>query len=133
MSSDTLIYDRLVEVACAGKTIGREAIAGLLGLNIEAASDRQQLVRILDDIAYRENADGRPLLSAVVVLPEIGFPDRTFFLLARELGFNTFEDDRSYYYYELKRVHAYWKNHAPIPAPISYRRAEERAETLVAG
>jgi hypothetical protein len=133
MSSETLIYNRLVEVACAGKTIGRDAVAGLLGLNLEAAGDRQDLVRILDNLAYRENAEGRPLISAVVILPEIGYPDRAFFMLARELGFNTFGDDRSYYYYELKRVHTYWKNHAPIPTGLAYQPAEKHSAVLVAG
>jgi hypothetical protein len=66
--------------------------------------------RSLDEISCSENAKGRPLLSAVAVLPEIGYPGKGFFLLARELGQNPYCDDRSFYSYELKRVHEYWRS-----------------------
>jgi hypothetical protein len=123
VSIETILYNHLIEVARAGKTIGRDEVAGLVGLNISSTSDRQELVRILDNIAYQENAAGRPLLSAIVVLPEIGYPGKAFFLVARELGLNNYGDDRSFYYYELKRVHEYWKNHQPTPSAIPYQKA----------
>ena len=130
MSIETLLYNRLVDVARAGKTIGRDEVACLLGLDLAAPPDRQALVRILNDIAFLENAAGRPLLSAVVVLPEIGYPGKAFFLLARELGLNTFGDDRSFYYYELKRVHEYWKESRPIPAGFPFQSEVDRSTIL---
>ena len=130
MSIETILYDRLIEVAHLGKTIGRDEVAGLLGLDPTSPADRKELIRILDNISYKENAAGRPLLSAVVVLPEIGYPGKAFFLLARELGLNQFGDDRSYYYYELRHVHEYWKQRQPQPTPFTYTPPVERSAVL---
>ncbi|HEY3344319.1 MAG TPA: hypothetical protein VGJ97_05300 [Anaerolineaceae bacterium] len=81
-----------------------------MGLNAETPCDRMLIGRVLDEISCNENAQGRPLLSAVAVLPAIGYPEKGFFLLARELGQNTYCDDRSYFAHELKRVHDYWRD-----------------------
>jgi len=113
MVNDQLVYDRLVDVARKGKTVSYCDIAALLGLDVSDPKDRSEIMRVLDDISYKENAEGRPLLSAVAVLSEIGYPGKGFFLLARELEANDFSDERSFYYYELKRVHEYWKNRTP--------------------
>ena len=102
MVNDQLVYDRLVDVARKGKTIPYCDIAGLLGLDVTIPEDRTEIMRVLDNISYKENAEGRPLLSAVAVLPEIGYPGKGFFLLARELEANDFSDERSFYYFELK-------------------------------
>jgi len=131
MSTETILYNRLTEVARLGRTIGRDEVAGLLGLDLASPADRKDLIRILDNISYKENAAGRPLLSAVVVLPEIGYPGKAFFLLARELGLNHFGDDRSYYYYELRQVHEYWRQRQHQPTPYTYTPAVERSEVLV--
>jgi hypothetical protein len=113
MVNEKAVYDRLVQVAQAGKTIAYQEIAQVMGLNAEDPYDRLSIARTLDGISCSENAQGRPLLSAVVVLPEIGYPGKGFFLLARELGLNTYCDDRSYFAHELKRVHEYWKESLP--------------------
>jgi hypothetical protein len=118
MSIETILYDRLVEVAQSGRIIGRDEVACLLGLDLATPEGRQALGRALDDLAFKENAAGRPLLSAVVVQPEIGYPAKGFFLLARELGLNNSGDDRSFYYFELKRVHSYWRQSQPVPVAI---------------
>ncbi len=130
MSIENTLYTRLTEVARVGKTIGRDEVACLLGLDPSNLSDRQALIRVLNDISYQENAAGRPLLSAVVVLPEIGYPGKAFFLLARELGLNHFGDDRSFYYYELKRVHQYWRESQPIPAIFPFKAEVDRHTIL---
>jgi hypothetical protein len=125
MEEIELLYDRLIESARTGRTISYFEVGAILGLDPTKPSGRVEIGRILAEIACRENADGRPLLSAVVVLPEIGYPGKGFFLLARELGVNNSYDDRSFYYYELKRVYEYWSKKAPnfipnIPSHIGY-------------
>jgi len=120
MDTQELVYDRLIELAYAGKTISYNDLATTAGLDAEKAEDRAELVHILSDIGYSENAAGRPLLTAVVVRPEIRYPGTGFFIQARELGFNTFEDDRSYYEYELKKVYAFWRLHTPATATLPY-------------
>ena len=126
MVNDQLVYDRLVDVARKGKTIPYCDIAGLLGLDVTIPEDRTEIMRVLDNISYKENAEGRPLLSAVAVLPEIGYPGKGFFLLARELEANDFSDERSFYYYELKRVHEYWKNRSPKYSSPALPRVHNR-------
>jgi hypothetical protein len=37
-----------------------------------------------------------------------------FFLLARELGMNLYHDERSFFAYELKRIHDYWSRQNPF-------------------
>jgi len=75
-----------------------------LGLDFGCSSDRSAIMQILKKICYQENAAGWPLLPAVAVSIGVGYPAMGFFLLARELGLNTFADDRSFFYYELNRV-----------------------------
>lgn len=120
MNRDQQTYERLVETACSGRTITYDDLAREIGLDILNCDDRQELVRILEAIAFRENAAGRPLLTAVVVIPEIRYPGKGFFILARELGFNHFDDERSYYHYELKRVYDFWEENVPAFATVPY-------------
>ncbi len=131
MSIESILYTRLIEVAQSGRTIGRDEVACLLGLDLATAEGRQALGRALDDLAFKENAAGRPLLSAVVVQPEIGYPAKGFFLIARELGLNNSGDDRSFYFFELKRVHSYWKQHQPLPAVIPLQAPTDTQNVLV--
>ena len=123
--NDHRVYDRLIEVACAGRTVSLYEIAEFLGMDASKILDRRKISHLLNQISYRENSAGRPLLSAVVVLPEIGYPEKGFFLLARELGFNRFGDERSYYLYELKRVHEYWSLHIPEVEKPAYKKPVE--------
>ncbi len=120
MDIQDLVLDRLIELAYAGKTISYNELAAIVGLDVEKAEDRRVLVRILAEIGYSENAAGRPLITAVVVRPEIRYPGTGFFIQARELGFNTFEDDRSYYEYELKKVYAFWSLQTPVTTSVPY-------------
>jgi hypothetical protein len=122
MEKIKLLYDRLVESARKSQTISYFEVGAILGLNSTDPAGRAEIGHVLTEIACRENAEGRPLLSAVVVLPEIGYPGKGFFLLAHELGVNNSYDDRSFYYYELRRVYEYWSNKAPgfIPSPPSH-------------
>lgn len=120
MTDQDYVYNQLIEVARSGRTISYGEVASWLGRDINKPEDCAEILRILNNIAYREYAAGRPLLSAVVVRPEIGYPGMGFFLLARELGFNNNADERSYYGYELKKVHTYWKKYLPVSQTVPY-------------
>jgi hypothetical protein len=109
MTSHTTVYRKLIEVARNGKTTTYEAVADMLGLNVDDPEDRNEIGRILSEISCQENAEGRPMLSAVVIIPEVGYPGKGFFLLARDMGaMSSSLDDRSFFAVELKRVHQYW-------------------------
>jgi hypothetical protein len=119
MVDTKVVYEHLVETAKGGKTISYHAVGQVIGLCADDPCERMIIGRVLDEISCSENAQGRPMLSAVVVLPEIGYPGKGFFLLARELGLNTYCDDRSFYAHELKRVHEYWKlARVEYPTPV---------------
>jgi hypothetical protein len=109
MENDRYVYDRLVQVANEGKRVTYPELAGSIGLNVEYPLDRQCIFRTLNEISCAESLAGRPLISAVVVHPNIGYPEMGFFLLARELGLNLFCDERSFYYHELNKVYEFWK------------------------
>jgi len=111
MTKVNSLYDRLMEVARAGKTITYGEIAPMLNLNMESQADRTEIGRILGEISTREHNEGRPMLSAVVVRKETQYPGEGFFNLARELGLHHGNDDLAFFVEELKRVHAYWKTH----------------------
>jgi hypothetical protein len=125
MTDQEYVYNQLIEVAHAGRTVSYCEVAGWLGRDINKPEDRSEIIQILNNIAFQENAAGRPLLTAVVVRPEIGYPGMGFFLLARELGFNSDADERSYYGYELKKVHAYWKKHLPVSHTVPYMKVDQ--------
>ena len=64
------IYERLKEVAINGELVTYGEIAPLAILNMENPDDRNKLAQILGNISNHEHAQGRPTLSAVVVLAE---------------------------------------------------------------
>ena len=103
------IYERLKEVARAGQTITYGEIAPMANLDMESPADRNEISRILGAISEREHEEGRPLLSAVVMLADIGYPGKGFFTLARELGLYDGADDLAFFVRELRRVHEYWQ------------------------
>ena len=108
VGNERFVYDQLVQAAGAGKRVSYQDMASVIGLDIERPRDRQEIYQVLNHISSGENLAGRPLLSAVVVHPEIGYPEMGFFLLARELGLDLFCDERSFYYHELKKVYEFW-------------------------
>ena len=127
------LYEILVTAAQAEKTVSYCEIARVLRIDGESPQGRMQISGYLDEISCSENAKGRPLLSAVAVLPEIGYPARGFFLLARELGLNLCCDERSYFSYELKRVFEHWRK--PVTeyqAPIYFPQPARSDRTSVA-
>ncbi len=103
------IYDELKRVAKTQGTTTYGAIAPLAGLDMSNPADRNEIARILGEISTHEDNQGRPMLSAVVVLQEINMPGRGFFTLARDLGLYSGHDDLAFFSREVAQVHAAWK------------------------
>ncbi len=115
MAIHVQIYERLKEVARKGDDlITYGEIAPLANLNMENPDDRNKIAHILGEISTHEHSEGRPLLSAIVVLAGIGYPGDGFYILARELGVHhgrkEFED-LEFFAQEVRRVYDYWKIH----------------------
>jgi len=107
------IYRLLVEVAKQQSTTTYSAIAPLAGLDMGIPEHRYQIGSLLDEINLHERANGRPMLSAVVIREDLNMPGPGFFKLAKDWGLQTTEDDLVFFAHELTRVHAAWKN-APL-------------------
>ena len=109
------IYDRLIEVARTepGLTTYSD-IAPLADLSMDRVEDRAEISRILEEILQRESAEGRPLLTALVVhRGEDNNPGEGFFAAAARLG--RFGGSRhqmqrlSFWVSEVNAVHEYWR------------------------
>jgi len=104
------IYEKLKEVARAGSFRYYWQIAPLADLDMSRADDRDAISEILDEISRHEHAEGRPLLSAVVVRKGEGTPGDGFFKMARSVGVMQASDDRvTFFARELGRVHDAWR------------------------
>jgi hypothetical protein len=103
------IYERLRQIAKAQNTTTYSEVAPLAGLDMANPADRNEIARILGEISSFEHGQGRPMLSAVVMLQGDNMPGQGFFTLARELGLYTGGDDLTFFARELARVHASWR------------------------
>ena len=111
MDADTqTIYEELKVVARAGQTCFYGDLSELV--NLPPRSPR--LNRILDSINLHENAQGRPLLSALVVRRGFRIPGDGFFSQARMLG--KYDDSSkdatshaTFWVDEVHRIWDYWK------------------------
>ncbi len=107
------VYEHLKQVAHEERTVTYSEIALMIGLNMQSQLDRTELGHVLGAIATYEHRQGRPLLSAVTVFSNDGYPSNGFFNLAKELGKYTgsTEMDRlAFFANELKEVYQYWEN-----------------------
>ena len=111
------IYEKLKSVARAVSCVTYGEIAPLAGLELENPADRNELARILGEISVHEHDQGRPMLSAVVVLAGRELPGHGFFKLARELNLFRSGDETEFHAAELRRVHDCWRQPGSLPSP----------------
>ncbi|MFQ5793804.1 MAG: restriction endonuclease [Candidatus Bipolaricaulia bacterium] len=110
VSINEMIRARLIEAARAGQTITYSEIASMLtDSHLDVEPDLDLIERVLMTVSREEHNEGRPLLSAVVVLPESECPGERFFALAQELGAYDGVDDSRFFSQELQRVYEYWQ------------------------
>lgn len=108
------IYDVLIEVARSKSVITYDELCVRASLPYEMANPdhRNQLSQCLADISSDEVDQGHPMLSAVVVRAEDGYPGSSFFKFAAEMGLcaNKMkeEDQAVFFAEELKKVHDFW-------------------------
>lgn len=102
------LYERLCEVARRQDTIFYGEVAPIAGVDTENPNFAALLGRLLDEINHAEAANGRPLLSAVVIGKENNMPGSGFFTCARQLRLYSGKDDLKFWLDELTSVHEYW-------------------------
>ncbi len=111
MTIHQAIYERLKEGARLGCTVTYGEIAPLANLNMELQVDRNKMSEILAEISTYEHENSRPMLSAIVVHKDSGYPGKGFYELARFLslyqGHGEFSD-LDFFTREVKKVFSYW-------------------------
>jgi hypothetical protein len=105
------LIDELRKVARAHSTTYYSDLAPIVGIDTENPHFGPLIGRILDDVNRVEFAQGRPMLSAVVILKDSNIPGSGFFTCARELRRYSGKDDLGFWIEELRRVHDYWSRH----------------------
>lgn len=114
------IYKKLCGVAARRGTVPYQEVGDLVQLDMANPAHRNELAALLGDVSAHEHGLGRPLLSAVVVLAESGWPGQGFFDLARECGrMRADQDNLAFFALELRAVHDHWC--PPRPAALRKR------------
>ena len=106
------IRRKLIEVAKKENVISYGDLAGFAEMPFDVDSERNRLYAILDEINRGEDAQGRPMLSVVVVHKDDGKPGAGFFKLAKHIGLqkkSVSNDD--FYTSEMIKVFNYWSKH----------------------
>lgn len=115
------LREMLINVARRGGVTHYGPVADLLGIRTERLDHCRELSEALDEISTFEHANGRPLLSVVVVRkPDEGHqeghdmrPGGGFFKMAKRNGVQKpDEDDEAFFAAQLRRAHDYWQSHA---------------------
>lgn len=103
----------LRQTARAHSTTTYAAVAAAAGLPISDPASRARIAHLLYAVNAVEHAQGRPLLSTVVVFVGQRRPGAGFFQCARDLGRLTDEEPLTFWAAELQRVYAVWHDQTP--------------------
>ncbi|HGM4787684.1 hypothetical protein [Stenotrophomonas maltophilia] len=104
MSIDNVLYGKLVELARSRSLATYGDVAPLIGLNMDREEDREDIARRLGEIVLFEHANGRPMLTALVVHKGgDNNPGEGFFSAAEAIGI--FSGSRN----QLRRL-TFWVN-----------------------
>ena len=103
------VYQTLKRAAKAGTLLSYNDLAPLG----QAEARRGEISIALAEISLHEHAQGRPLLSAIVIRKELSKPDRGFYDLASKLGLysgGTDLDEFVFFTQEFLRATACWRD-----------------------
>ena len=108
-----VLYGELVRLARARLLATYSDVSPLIGLSMENETDREQIARLLGEIAEFEHGEGRPMLTALIVhRGNDNNPGEGFFSIAQELGlYNGRRDQMSkltFWVNQVTGVHNHW-------------------------
>ena len=104
-----IVCDLCKQTAQDQETTNYANVARAIGMSTFGEGWRYQIGPLLDEVSRHEHAQGRPLLSVVVVREDTLRPGEGLFTLARELGRSVGLNDEEFFIKELKAAHAAWK------------------------
>lgn len=111
-----ILYDEILRLARAAQLAAYSHVAPLVGLSMEREQDRDEIARLLGEIATHEHSQGRPMLTALIVhRGNDNNPGEGFFSIAQELGlFNGRRDPMArltFWANQVTAIHNYWATH----------------------
>lgn len=109
------LYDELVRLARARSLAAYSDVSPLIGLSMENERDRDEIARILGEIAVHEHSEGRPMLTALIIhRGNDNNPGEGFFSIAHELGIYNGRRDQiarlTFWTNQVTDVHNHWRN-----------------------
>ena len=109
------LYNELLRLARSARLATYSEVSPLINLLMDNQQDRNEIARLLVEIAVNEHNEGRPMLTALIVHQgNDNNPGEGFFTIAHELGiFNGGRDqmDRlTFWTNQVRQVHDYWMN-----------------------
>jgi alkylated DNA nucleotide flippase Atl1 len=108
---DSAIRDRLIAAAKRGEVVNYADLAKAAGRPMKGRNWAVHIGRILGRISSEEAAQGRPLLTVIVVSRETGLPGGGFFNLGQELHLvKPGEDEDAFVARQTQRVFEYWQS-----------------------
>lgn len=117
VSVDKVLWEKLVELARSRSLATYGDVAPLVSLDMGREEDREEIARRLGDIVIFEHANGRPMLTALVVHKGgDNNPGEGFFSAAEGIG--AFSGSRqqikrlTFWVNQVTLVHNYWSGSA---------------------
>lgn len=107
------LYDELLRLGRARRLAAYSDVSPLVGLSMEREEDRDEIARLLGEIAVHEHGQGRPMLTALVVhRGNDNNPGEGFFAIAQELGLYNGSRDQitrlTFWANQVTEVHNHW-------------------------
>jgi hypothetical protein len=108
-----ILYDELVRLARAEQLAAYSDVAPLIGLSMDRDADRDEIAKLLGDIAVHEHEEGRSMLTALVVhRGNDNNPGEGFFAIAQKLGIYSGSRDQikrlTFWANQVTAVHNHW-------------------------
>ena len=107
------LYNELVRLARSQALAAYSDVSPLIGLSMDREEDRNEIARLLEEIAVHEHEERRPMLTALVVhRGNDNNPGEGFFAIAQGLGlYNGGRDQLSrltFWVRQVTEVHNHW-------------------------
>lgn len=104
------LRELLIEAARDGQVCNYQPIGELFDLDMENPQHRRRIGEMLGDVSRYEVAQGRPMLSSIVVLAGGDLPGSGFYKLGHELGLvEPGEDDMAFAARQMNATFSQWK------------------------
>ena len=110
-----VLYNELLRLARTQQLAAYSDVSPLIGLSMDNDQDRDEIARLLVEIAVHEHNEGRPMLTALIVhRGNDNNPGEGFFSIAQELRlFNGSRDQiarLTFWANQVTQVHNHWRN-----------------------